>query len=499
MHSPLNRYILLAKRWLWVIILGVVLCSVGAYAVSKLMHPRYQASAFLVLTMGSSATAPYESTSASLAALQTYATLLTNHVVLDPVAAQHKGLTEEQLSGMISVKPQSNTQIIELDVTSTDPQLATQLANEVGQSFAYYVNTHLPPAAVQVLPAQVPTAPASPKPSTNALLGALVGLGLALALIVIFEWLDDRPKSPEEVQELLGLDPLTIIPKLSKRESREIAGEASTLAEQCRILCARLNAAQAMKPFIKGVMITSAFTGEGKTTVAANLASLLAMAGKRVLLVDANLRRPMLHHYFQLENQRGLTSVFTESWMQLEQELNDQPTDTPTLRVLTAGETPFNPAEQLQSSLAHQLFSYLQKMPQFDYVIFDTPALLPVADSQILASYIQTTVLVIDAAKTPRKALVRARQLLNKTRTTTLGMVLNRSNWLDLGELRQYLSETQQIQTSSSLPMPLAPPRTPPLESEDISIPDTHPLSDGANPDVTVTVTRKQKDSGEKA
>lgn len=485
MQSPLSRYTTIAKRWAWLIVLGVVICGGGTYAVSKLKHPVYQASATLVLSVCTPSSSASECINGTITAIPTYAQLLNNPVVLDPVLAQHQGLTLTQLNAMLSVKPQPNTQIIELDVQGTDPQLAMQLANEVSQGFSQYVNANYP-AIVRILPAQLPTEPYGPKPLAYAGLGALVGLGLALALIVIFEWIDDHLKSPEEVQEILGLDTLTIIPKLAKKERGKNAEEIPMLAEGCRKLCASLNAAQALKPF-KGVMVTSALADEGKTTIAANLASFLAMAGKRVLFVDADLRRPMLHRHFQLDNYRGLTSAFMEKWSQFEQELHDQPTEIPTLRVLTTGVIDFNPAELLQSSVAYQIFSYLQKAPQFDYVIFDTPPLLPVADAQILASYIQTTVLVVDALKTPRKVLLRARRLLNKTRTSVIGVVLNKSSWSDYGDIRHYLTDMQQPRTGTSLAMlPLSPP-------------DTPPLNGGVDSTVTITIPRQQKGRDEKS
>jgi len=244
-------------------------------------------------------------------------------------------------------------------------------------------------------------------------------------------------------------------------------------------------------------MVTSALSGEGKTTIAVNLASFLAMAGKQVLFVDADLRRPMLHHHFDLDNRRGLTSAFMERWTHFDQQLADRPTDIPTLRVLTAGVIPLNPAELLQSSLAQQLFGYFQKAPQFDYVVFDTPPVLPVADAQILASYIQTTVLVVDVSKTPRKALLRARSALKKTRTTIIGVVLNKTRWSDYDDIRQYLGDRRQPKMDISLAMP---PSTPPLEVKDIVAADTAPLN-GIGEDATVTAAfpRQQKDKGEKS
>jgi len=326
---------------------------------------------------------------------------------------------------MLSVKPQTNTQIIELDVQNTDPRLATQLANEVGQSFAHYANTQLP-AAVQILPAELPTTPVGPSSLVDAGIGALVGLGLALALIVIFEWADDRLASSDEVQEILGLETLTIIPRFSSKQRSMHAEKSPVLAEGCRVLCASLNAAQASKRF-KLVMVTSALADEGNRTIAANLASFLAMTGKQVLLVDADLRRPALDRHFELDNQRGLSNALQEKWVRIEPELEGRPTEIPTLRVLTTGALPSNPAELLQSSLAAQLFEFFEQSEQFEYVIFDTPPLLPVADAQILASYVQAIVLVIDAFKTPRNVLLRAKRVLNRTRTTIIGVAIIKS------------------------------------------------------------------------
>jgi capsular exopolysaccharide synthesis family protein len=437
--------------------------------------------------MGTSTTPPYESTTSSLAALPTYAQLLTNPIVLNRVVAQNKGLTLKQLNAMLTVKPQPNTQIIELDVQSTDPQLAMQLANEISLSFSLYVDTQTQPlATVQVLPAQLPTEPVSPRSLVYAGLGALVGLGLALALIVVFEWIDDRLGSPEEVQETVGVDTLTIIPQLSRRQRNKGAIEIPALAEAYRILCARLNAQQAIKPF-RLVMVTSALAGEGKSTTAVNLAMFLAMAGKRVLLVDADLRHPRLHEHFQLDNRRGLTGAFMEMAERLEVKLDGQPTEIPTLRVLTAGLALSNPTELLQSSLAHRIFDQFKKASQFDYVIFDTSPLLPVADAQIMTSYIQMLVLVIDASKTPRKVLLRTKRVLNSLRTMPMGIVINRSPWPDYGEIRQYLNDTRQPNIDFDDMMLL----------HETSIDESEPPS-GNGADMTVVLPKRQKDRDDK-
>jgi capsular exopolysaccharide synthesis family protein len=481
MRNPLSRYILIFKRWAWLILLGVVLCGCGTYVVTKLMHPVYQATALLVLNVSVSPS-PYENTTASLELLPTYTQLITTPAILGPIASKH-GYTLQQLTPLVAVKSQANSQIIEVDVQNQDPRLATQIANEIAQSFAQFSTSNLGGVAqFQILPAQQPLQPIKPKPSLDALIGAVVGLGLALALIVVFEWLDDRLTQPEEIQSLLGLDLLTTIPILTRRQRVKNAEDTPALAEGCRILCASLNNAQASKPF-KLLMITSALAGEGKSTVAANVASFLALSGKRVLLVDADLRHPVLNQHFQLENQQGFSNAFLDTWAHLDVDLKGQPTEIPSLRVLTAGVLPSNPTELLQSPLAHQLFQHFKEMQQFDYIIFDTSPLLPVADSLVLACYVQAAVLVVDASKTPRSVLMRAKQALSKTGVRLVGVALNKCQWPDYGEIREYLNEIEHERPRAGIALTLPP--------------QTAPTNGHAGDDKTITLSLRSQQADE--
>jgi len=459
MKNPFSYYTVLAKRWAWVVILGIIICSGASYGISKITHPVYQASATLNLNVGTSASA-YENFTASVQAVPTYAQLLISPTVLGPVVERHPGLTLKQLMAMITVKPQTNTTLIELDVENRDPRLATDLANEVSESFVQFANARLP-GTVQVLPAQIPTEPVRPKVLENTLIGALVGLGLALALIVMFEWIDDRPKSPEEVQELLGVEPLTVFPWLSRRERTKRAEEIPALAEGYRALAADLDLAQKVKPF-KLVMVTSALAGEGKSSIATNLASFLAMAGERVLLVDANRSSPALDQHFELEKRPEPASAFTEAWAVFFTLSYDQ-TDIPNLQVLRAEVLPSNFMGLLPTPRGNQFLERLQKAP-FDYVIFDTPPLLPAADAQILASSVQAILLVVDPTKTPRKLLLRVKHLLDRMRTPVVGVVINKSRWPEHREIRQYLKDAQHHRRA--IPALPRPPETPSVNDQ---------------------------------
>jgi polysaccharide biosynthesis transport protein len=474
MKSSLSYYTLLVKRWTWLVILGIGICSGATFLISKFLPPLYQASSMIVVSINSS-TSAYDNLNASVQAIPTYVDLLTNPEVLNPVVAQHQGLTLEELKSMMSVKPQANTQLIELDVENRDPVLAAQLANEIGRSFAQFANEQFP-GTVQILPAQKPTDPVRPKPLLYTGIAAIVGLGLALALILMFEWTDDRLTRLEEAEELLGMDLLAMIPCLSRRQrkrARKAKQEVPALAEACRMLAFSLTLAQETKPF-KLLMISSALPGEGKSLLAVHLATFLAQTGKRVLLVDANMRRPALDHYLQVERSAGLAGVLHDMSCREERNIkviDTQATAQPRLQVLTTESAGTNPADMLQACSIDRLFDYFERAP-FDYILFDTPPLLPVADAQILASRVPATILLVDASRTPRKALMRAKRLLERARTTTLGLVLNKSQWSDYSTLLRYASDRQRQSKQPAsdelgkLEKAASPPVTAPVDEE---------------------------------
>lgn len=441
MQNTLSHFTLLAKRWWWLAVLGIVLCGGSTYVVSKLTHSVYQASALLIVDFQTSSSS-YDSISAGTRAVPTYAQLVTSPTVLQPVLALHPGMTLTQLQGMIAVTPKPNTQLIQVDVENGNPRLAMNLANEISDQFVQYVNPQLTATVIPVY-ATMPQAPVRPRPLQNAAIGVLVGLGLALALIFLFDWIDDRPDNQEEVQDVLGMEALAVIPRLGRGQRGRRADEVPAQAEACRMLCAGLSAARGIRPF-KLVMVTSALDGEGKSTIAANLASFLALAGNRVLLVDADLRRPAQDQHFQLDRFMGISHVLAETQVRPETiESEYQATDIPNLLVLAAGVASSESAKLFQSPLAKQIFDYFKNAP-FDYILFDTPPLLAVADTQFLASHIQTAVLVVDPSKTPRKVLLRAKRVLNRTHTMILGVVINKCRWPEYGYIRDYQRRVPQ-------------------------------------------------------
>jgi capsular exopolysaccharide synthesis family protein len=197
----------------------------------------------------------------------------------------------------------------------------------------------------------------------------------------------------------------------------------SAISEAYRVLRTNLEYAAVANNDMRRLLVTSAGAGEGKSTTAANLAASLAQAGKRVVLVDADLRRPTQHQIFSISNSQGLTTALLNTTGRPIEEFL-QPTSLDTLRVLPSGPMPPNPAEILGSAAMSQILDDLSRVA--DIVIFDSPPVLGVADSAIMAPMVDGVLLVLHWGATRRDGLMRAKEVLAPVGTPILGLVLNR-------------------------------------------------------------------------
>ncbi|WP_371321672.1 CpsD/CapB family tyrosine-protein kinase [Robertmurraya korlensis] len=171
---------------------------------------------------------------------------------------------------------------------------------------------------------------------------------------------------------------------------------------------------------LSSILITSAEPSEGKSTTAANLAIVLAQKGKRVILVDADLRKPTIHYAFSLSNKEGLTTVLTKDCT-LETAI--MRTEVAYLDVLTSGPIPPNPSELLDSKSMEIVMKELKGL--YDYIVYDTPPILAVADSQNIANKCDGVVMVISSGETRRDRAIKAKELIEKAGSKMLGVVIN--------------------------------------------------------------------------
>ena len=199
-----------------------------------------------------------------------------------------------------------------------------------------------------------------------------------------------------------------------------LADPRSPAAEAYRTLRTNLEFSSLDQP-LRTLVVTSAAPEEGKSTTLANLAVAEALAGKRVILVDADLRRPSQHQWFGLKNAAGLTTALLDEGARREPPLQD--TRVQGLRVLTAGPLPPNPSELLASPAMAEVIARLGQMA--DLVLFDAPPVVAVTDAAVLSAQVDGVLLVVQAGRTKREHIARAQTLLEKVRARVIGAVLN--------------------------------------------------------------------------
>lgn len=279
---------------------------------------------------------------------------------------------------------------------------------------------------IPVEPARTPDSPIRPRVRTNTILGAAVGAILALGVVFLVEYMDDAIKSPEQVRQVADVSTLAAIHHIrgngSGLDSWLVTHHSprAPVSEAFRMLRTNLNFS-AVDEALRTIVVTSSSPGEGKSTISANLAVVMAQTGKQVILVDSDLRRPMQHQLFGLSNNHGLTSTLLDPETPIEHQL--QPAKVQGLRVLTSGPIPPNPAELLNSQRMDQIVRLLEN--EADIIIFDTPPVLSVADATILAPKVSGCVLVVDAGRTRPQVLSQAVERLRNANTHLLGAVLN--------------------------------------------------------------------------
>ncbi len=267
--------------------------------------------------------------------------------------------------------------------------------------------------------ATAPTSPNGGGLSETLAIGLLVGLAIAFSLVFLLESLDRRVKTIREFERGYRLPALVAIPKSS---SRDLQADTSELLEPYRILRSALDFTAVTRQ-LDTLMVTSAVSGEGKTTVAVNLARVVALSGRRTVLVELDLRRPGTVGPFELGAGRGVTTAITGS-AKLEELLVYPLADLLNLRVLPSGTLPHNPSELLGSQRITDLISELAS--DGSMVIIDVPPLNPVADAQVLLNnpVINGAILVARVDRTTHEEVRLARSILDHHMVEPVGIVV---------------------------------------------------------------------------
>jgi succinoglycan biosynthesis transport protein ExoP len=320
-----------------------------------------------------------------------------------------------------------NRKGIEYSVLERDVQSSKQLyENLMQRAKETSVSSELKSSNIRVIDkAERPRGAVFPRKGLNLLLGLLSGAVLAIGLTFFFEYLDSRLKTPEEVKAHLGLPALGMVPALAPqswkgREPLTHIGVPPGFAEAFRTIRTNVLFSSAEEGS-RALVITSTGPGEGKTTVASNLAIGFAQAGQRVLLIDADMRRPRVHEVFGRRQEPGLSNVMVGN-AKASQSVHK--TGVPGLWLLAAGHLPPNPAELLGSQRFRDFVTSLKE--HFDLILIDSPPVMAVTDAVIAAHAANGVVFVVGSEMTSRQAARAAVEHLELGRVHFVGAILNR-------------------------------------------------------------------------
>ncbi|MGZ8846491.1 MAG: GumC family protein [Pyrinomonadaceae bacterium] len=293
--------------------------------------------------------------------------------------------------------------------------------------------------------------PVAPKRTMIVGVSFLMALALGIGLAFFIEYLDDSVRSTEDVENFLHLPSVAIIPQLGSTKQRRLLGlpskskalatangngnghdvlltqidKRSPLAEAYRHLRTSILLSTAGRP-PKTLLITSSLPSEGKTTTAVNTAISLAQTGNRVLIIDADMRRPRVHSIFNVRNDNGLSAILSQEITIGQIRAAVQTDKESGLSILTAGPVPPNPAELVGSGQMMKLVSLVAA--EFDHVVLDSPPIAAFTDGVLIATMVEGVLLVVHSGKSSRKVVARARKLLLDVHARIIGVVLNRAD-----------------------------------------------------------------------
>ncbi len=423
-----------AVRRYWVVILVLsLLGGLTGYLYAQRLPVRYgsQSSVIVIPGRGDTTVELVQGSNYVQNLVQTYATLATAPVVLDPVI-ESLGLDETagQLKDRVTVTAPLNTVIIDIFVVDATPQGAQLVADAIATSLAAVVDSLSPSGsdgqrAVRlqtIAPASLNPAPVSPNVRLMIVLGLVAGLAIGVIGAVLRTVFAARLTRGSDIEERTETPVLSEVPAMADRAtllSSVLTAPTGRAAESLRSVVAALRFV-GVERRQRILLVTSPSPAEGKTSISLALAVVLAELGNRVLYVEADLRRPSAENQTQSTSAVGLTTVLLGD-LPIEEAV--QAWGPPGLDLLLCGEIPPNPIQLLSGDRVKEVFA--QALENYDYVIVDSAPVLPVSDSRWLTSSVDGVLMVARMNKTRWKSLSRALDLLSVSPAPILGVIAN--------------------------------------------------------------------------
>jgi capsular exopolysaccharide synthesis family protein len=427
--SALTDYLRILRKRKLLVLAAVVCCAATALAASTATIPVYRASAKLLVMArtqpSGGVSSAYEGALLSQQLMQSFAAVIEARPTAEAaLRRQYENIPAGVLQQRVKAEPIPDTLLIELSIEDIDPARAQRLTNAVALAFVDQVPTLQGGSTVRVSlvePALRPTVPVRPQTRFNVALAAMLGLMLGVGVAFLAEHLDTSIRSADALEVAGGAPVVGTIPLFEATEQPlpVVSEPRSVEAEAFRKLRTNLSFLGVDRGSLCCV-VTSPSVGEGKSTVTANLAMAIAQSGLRVIVVEADLRRPTVHRLFGLQHRVGTTTVLLDhaDVDDALQQLDEEP-----VAVLTSGQLPPNPSELLGSRPMGELVAELRR--RADVVLIDSAPLLPVADPVVVSQFADGMLLVARAGSTTRDHIKAARAACDRGGARVLGVVLN--------------------------------------------------------------------------
>ena len=436
---------LLKKGWKLMVIF-MLLGAAASYAISTyFITPMYSSNLSLyVLSSSSIGTNSASDINFSSRLARTYIIILKEQTVREQVANKlHTKISSGQLSNMVTFEAVDDTEVIKISATSSDPELSAEICNVYGSVAPEVLQRVVKAGSVEIIgKARASGSPISPNIRTNTLYGAIAGVAAAIMIVLLRVLIDNTVQSEEEFKRIVGIPVWASIPSFtnSAKDKRHKGSDAAALRRTIinsqtpfAITEAYKNARTSMSFSItdssaKAVVITSCEPDAGKSTTVANLAMTMAKTNAKVLIVDSDLRKPIQHKYFKIDNSKGLSGVLAGHYSvgSCIKEVAKN------LYLMPSGVIPPNPSELIASRNMSQLIKELKNV--YDYIFFDAPPASVVTDATVLAPKLDGVLFIVRQNRTEYSDVQKIIDDINRLDGKILGTIItDSSNFSSIG------------------------------------------------------------------
>lgn len=430
--SYLKKYIILIACVVAVFIIGVCVYNTGVKV------PLYTTYTTIVLTKSNesqvtSSTITQNDILLNQKLVSTYGEIIKSKLVLEQVISE-TGITYkvEELSKNVSVTALADTEILKISVTDPDPELAASIANSIAEVFSSEISKIYQINNISVVDvAQVPDRISNNTLFRDLFIALFISLFGTTAVIFVIYYFDDSIKLSDNIEEEIGMPVVAKVFKSDAKSSNKNSKlelilnkyPKALVSESIKSLRTNLQFST-VDSELQTILVTSSIPGEGKSFVSANLAISFTQTGKRVLIVDCDMRKGRQHRMFKLSNSKGLSNLLIDDIKNISQYVNK--TNIKDLFVITRGAVPPNPSELLNSKKNRDLIKLLKT--KFDIIIFDGVPCNGLPDSIIMSTLVDRVLIVSSESVTPKTVIENTKKQLEKASAPIAGMVLNNVN-----------------------------------------------------------------------